>query len=137
MIDDGSDWMSFHDAVAYVEATQKCYQQRAIDLLRLAANDLKLRTRTVDPPPGWREITPGSKSFCQNQDQDIEFWRKGVIKLWPERQEDATRPLPPKTGSAPWNAISSVIDELWPNGIISERASVRNQKIHDKLKSQG
>jgi hypothetical protein len=43
MIDEDSDWISLDAAVAYVEATQQCYREKAVDLLRQAANNLKLR----------------------------------------------------------------------------------------------
>jgi hypothetical protein len=42
MIDEDSDWISFHAAVAYVETTLQCHQEKAASLVRQAVNDLEL-----------------------------------------------------------------------------------------------
>jgi len=131
MIDDCSDWMSFHDAVAYVEATQQCYENLAIELLRQAAHGLKIRTRTVQSSPRW--VVSGSR-YYPDDGIDLEFCREDVLKLWPKRQKDAPRSRPPESRSAIWNGIRTAIHELWPNGI-TVKAKDRNIRIHEWLKS--
>ena len=43
MIDEDSDWMSFHEAVTYVEVTLHCYRGMARQLLRKAVNNMKVK----------------------------------------------------------------------------------------------
>jgi hypothetical protein len=135
VIDDGSKWMSFHDAVAHVEATQKCYEDLAIRLLQQAADRQKIRTRTVQYSSPW--IVSGD-TWSENKDRrDVEFWRQDVLKLWPERKEGTTRSPTPKSESAIRNGIRSAKHELWPDNKITDKAKVRNEKINEWLKSNG
>jgi hypothetical protein len=89
LIDDCSDWMSFHDALAHVEATQKCYQEAAIRLLQQAADSLEIRSRTVQGLPRW--VVSGDK-YYEDDGRDLQFYRKDVLKLWPEQQMEAAAP---------------------------------------------
>jgi hypothetical protein len=89
VIDDCSDWMSFHDAVAHVEARQQCYEDLAIELLRQAAHGLKIRTRLVQSSPRW--VLSGDKYYEDNA-RDLQFCREDVLKLWPE-QHCRTKPI--------------------------------------------
>ena len=47
MINEDSDWISRDAAVAYVEATLNCYREKALELVRKAVNNLKVKSRTV------------------------------------------------------------------------------------------
>ena len=134
MIDDSSKWVSFHNAVAYVEATQQCHEELAIELLRQATHSLKIRTRTVQSSLRW--VISGDKRYLDDG-KDLEFCHKDVLELWPTRQEVATRPTPPKSKGAVWNGILAAIDEIGRNVIITLRAKDRNRKINDWLKSRG
>src|SRR5947209_7623787 len=92
MNDDDLDWMSYQETVTHVERTVGCYRQKAIDLVYEAADGLRLKTRTVYSSPGWivSEIAPGRPVFHSDQGERIECYRKDVLKLWPERQNDVT-----------------------------------------------
>jgi hypothetical protein len=83
VIDDCSEWMSFHDALAHVEATQKCYQELAIRLLQQAADSLKIRSRTVQGSPRWVE---SGGNYYLDKGIDLQFCREDVLKHWPEQQ---------------------------------------------------
>ena len=96
MIDDCSDWMSFDDALAHVEATQNCYQELAIRLLQEAADSLKIRSRTVQGSPRWVET--GDKYYSDNG-IDLQFRREDVLKHWPEQQKEAAAPRRSRSGA--------------------------------------
>jgi hypothetical protein len=137
MIDEDSDWISFHAAVAYVEATLQCYHEKAASLVRQAANDLKLRSRTVDSSsPGWLEDRLGR--IYSDGGQRNEVRRQDVLELWPERQKDATRPTSAKIEPNAEqrhpqpisNGIRSAISDLWPGGIPAHlMAKERDEQI--------
>ena len=144
MIDKDSDWISRDAAVAHVEATQQCYREKAVDLVRQAVDNLKLRSRTVNSPPGWLVSNiAGVERFHSDFGKRVEVCRKDLLELWPERQNDATRPPPAKIGS---NAaqrrgkpisddVRSAINELWPGGIpVGLMAKERDAQIIEWLK---
>ena len=54
-----------------------------------------------------------------------------------ELQHAAKRSSPLKRKSALWNNVTSAIADLWPDKEITERAKVRNDKIHEWLISRG
>ena len=141
MIDEDPDWISVYDAIAYVEATQQCHRGIAVDLVRQAVNNLKLKSRTANSPSWIEWHVSGEQRFVL--DRIIEVSRKGLLELFPERQ-DATRSTPPEIGSAQRqlqpisDGIASAIKELWPEGIPKLlRAKDRNDKIHESLISRG
>lgn len=146
MIDKDSDWISVDAAVAYVEATQQCYREKAIDLVRQAAENLKLRSRTV-PSSGWAVSNiAGVDVYHSDGGKRVEVWRKDVLELWPEHQKDAMLPAPPKIGpnSAQKrdkpisDGIRLAINDLWPGGITAGlRAKERDNKILEWLKRNG
>jgi hypothetical protein len=84
MIDDRSEWISFHDALAHVEATQKCYEALAIKLLQQAADGQKIRSRTILSSPKW--VQSGAH-FYSDDGTDLQFYREDVVKLWPDQQK--------------------------------------------------
>jgi hypothetical protein len=133
VIDDSSKWMSFHDAVAYVEATQQCYEELAIELLRQATHSLKIRSQTVQSSPRW--VKSGDKYYVDDG-KDLEFCRKDVLEFWSTSQKVATRSTPPQSRAARWNGILSAIHEIWPDGI-NVRAKDRNREINEWLRFRG
>jgi hypothetical protein len=144
MIDEDSDWISFDAAVAHVEATQQCYREKAIDLVRQAADNLKLKSRTVESSPKWiMSYKAGKQIFHSDYGQRIEVCRQNVLELWPERQKDATRPAPAKIGSNAAqrrgqpisDGIRLAIKDLWPGGIPTDlMAKERDEQIIQRLK---
>jgi hypothetical protein len=133
MIDDCSDWMSFHDALAHVEATQKCYQELAIRLLQQAADSLKIRSRTVQGPPRWVE---SGDNYYSDKGIDLQFCREDVLKHWPEQQKEAPVPGRSRRG-ANSVAIDSALADLWPRGVPEGlRAKERNEQIVQRLKDR-
>jgi hypothetical protein len=143
MIDEDSDWISFAAAVAHVEATQQCYREKAIDLVRQAADNLKLKSRTVKSSPKWIvSYKAGKQIFHSDYGQRIEVCRQNVLELWPERQKDATRPAPSKIGSNTQrrgqpisDGVRSAIKDLWPGGIPTDlMAKERDEQIIQRLK---
>jgi hypothetical protein len=136
MNDDDSDWMSLDEAATYVEATTKCYREKAIDLLRQAASGLKLKSRTVNSSPRWVvSVIDGKEVFHSDEGKRIEVSRKGVLDLWPEQQKDATQSTPLKTGSsAISDGIRLAIGTLWLDGIpAGVRAKERDNQIREWL----
>ena len=89
VIDDCSDWMSFDDALAHVEATQNCYQELAVRLLQKAADSLKIRSRTVQGSPRWNK---SDDKYYSDNGIDLQFRREDDLKHWPEQQKEAAAP---------------------------------------------
>jgi hypothetical protein len=135
MDDDDSKWMSLAAAAAHVETTQQCYREKAIDLIRQAADNLKLRSRTT--PPSWIESTTAAGDEIAYYGTTVEFYRKHVLELWPEGQKDATRSSPRKSGSALQNGIRSAIADIGPDRINTMRTKDLYDKIHERLIAQG
>lgn len=133
VIDECSDWMSFHDAVAYVEARQQCYEDLAIELLRRAAHGLKIRTRLVQSSPRW--VVSGDK-YYEDDGRDLQFCREDVLKLWPEQQKQAAASGRSRIGSgAISDGVRLAIDGRWPDGIPEGlRAKERNEQVRQWLK---
>jgi len=146
MIDEGSDWISFGDAVAYVEATQQCHQEKAVELVRQAANNLKLRSRTVESSPRWIEsVIAGVQVYHSDFGKGVEVCRQDLLELWPERQKDATRSASAKIGSTARqrrhqpisDGVRSAIKEIWPGGIPCDLlAKDRDEQIIEWLKAK-
>jgi hypothetical protein len=146
MIDEDSDWISRDAAVSYVQATQQCYREKAVDLVRQAANNLKLRSRTVNSSPRWivSDIA-GQEIFHSDGGKSVEFCRRDVRELWPERQKNATRPAPSKIRSNAAqrhhkpisDGIRLAIADLWPGGIPADlMAKERDVQIIKWLKEK-
>jgi hypothetical protein len=107
--------MSFHDAVAYVEARQQCYEDLAIDLLRQAAHDLKIRTRVVQSSPRW--IKSGDK-YYEDDGRDLQFCREDVLKRWPQQQKEAAAPSPSRRGRGATSiGVRLALHALFPDGV--------------------
>jgi hypothetical protein len=138
MNDHDSDWISLGEAATYVEATMKCYRDKATDLLRQAADDLKLKSRTVtSSSPRWVvSDIGGEERFYSDGGKRIEVSRKGVLELCAELQKDAAASTPSGIGSgAISDGIRLAIDDLWPDEIPKGlRAKDRNKKILEWLK---
>ena len=137
MNDDDSNWMSLDEATTYVEATVKCYREKAIDLVRQAADGLKLKSRTtVNSPPRWVDlIIDGKVVTVSDRGIRLEICRKDVLELWPEQKKDAAASTPSRIGSgAIADGIRLAIADLWPDGIPEGlRAKDRDIKILDWL----
>jgi hypothetical protein len=136
VIDDCSDWMSFDAALAHVEATQNCYEERAIRLLQEAADSLKISSRTVQGSPGW--VVSGDK-YYKDDGRDIQFCREDVLKLWPEQQKKAAAPRRSRSG-AKTVAVELALDALYPGGVpegvtAKERNDLVRQWLTDHRKS--
>jgi hypothetical protein len=133
VIDDCSDWMSFDDALAHVEATQNCYQELAIRLLQEAADSLKIRSRTVQGSPRW--VESGDKYYSDNR-IDLQFCREDVLKHWPEQQKEAAAPRPSRSG-AKRVAVELALVALYPGGVPKGLiAKERNQQVLQWLTDQ-
>ena len=138
MINEDSDWISRDAAVAYVEATLQCYREKALELVRQAVNNLKVKSRTVNSSPKWLvSDIAGQEVFHSDHGESIEVCRKDVVEFCLELQHAAKRSSPRKSKSALSNNVTSAIADLWPNKEITERAKVRNDKIHKWLISRG
>lgn len=115
VIDDCSDWMSFHDAIVHVEATQKCYEGLAIKLLQQAADTLEIRSRTVADSPAW--VVSGDKRYL-NDGKDLQFSREDVFKKWSERKDAATAKRRSRRGTGVFShSMDLAVKDLWPDGI--------------------
>jgi hypothetical protein len=146
MIDEDSDWISHYAAVDHVEATQECYREKAVDLVRQAVDNLKLRSRTVKSSPRWLvSDIAGVEVFHSDFGKRVEVCRKDVFELWPERQNDATRPAPAKIGSNAAqrrgkpisDGVRSAINERWPGGIPADlMAKERDEQIIEWLEEK-
>ncbi|MGO8976562.1 MAG: hypothetical protein ACLQNV_23930 [Steroidobacteraceae bacterium] len=138
MIDEDSDWISIDAAVAYVEETLHCYREKARELVRKAVNNLKVKSRTVHSSPKWLvSVIAGQEAFHSDHGESIKVCRKDVVEFCLQLQHAATQSSPRKSKSALWNNVTSAIADLWPDKEITERAKVRNDKIHEWLKSRG
>jgi hypothetical protein len=132
VIDDCSNWMSFHEALAHVEATQKCYQGLAIRLLQQAADNLKIRSRTVQGSPRW--VVSGDK-YYEDHGSNLQFCREDVLKHWPEKQKEAAAPRRSRSG-ANSIAVDLALRALYPGGGVPEgvTAKDRNRQVLQWLK---
>jgi hypothetical protein len=126
MIDDCSDWMSFNDTVAHIEATQKCYEELAIRSLKEAADSLKIRSRTVQVSPRWVEA---GNIYYSDNGKDLQFRREDVLKLWPEQQKEAAAPRRSSRG-AQAVAVDLAFAACYPGGVPEGlSATDRNREI--------
>jgi hypothetical protein len=133
VVDDCSDWMSFHDALAHVEATLNCYRGLAIRLLREAADSLKIRSRTVQGSPRW--VVSGDK-YYEDDGTDLQFRREDVLKFCQEQQKEAATAKRPKSG-AKTAAVKLALDALYPGGVPEGlTAKERNRQVLQWLKDQ-
>jgi hypothetical protein len=128
MIDEVSDWIPHPAAVDLVETTLQCYREKAVDLVRQAVTNLKVKSRSVNSPM-WlvsdmagNEVIHGGKS--------IEVCRNDVVEFCLELQRAATRSSPRETKSALRRNIVAAIKE------IPVDAPFRNKKIHELLISR-
>lgn len=142
MADDKSDWMPYPAVVAHVEATQHCYRERAIVLVREAIDGLK--SRTVSGYPYYIESQlPGEEEiFFSSYGKGIEVWREDVLREWPEHSHSpAAQPASNAQRSRPRpieEGVVQAIRDLWPNGIPGGlKAKERNNKIVARLKENG
>jgi hypothetical protein len=137
MIDEESDWISVDAAVALVETALQSYRERAIDLLRQAVDNLRVKSRTVNSSPQWivSEVA-GVEVYHSDHGKRVEVSRKGVVEVCLELQRTATRSSPPKK-PALRNNVTAAIADLWPDKEITVRAKDRDKKIHEWLKSRG
>ena len=125
MIDEESNWISIYEAIDYVEATQQCHRGIAVDLVRQAVNNLQLKSRTANSPSWIEWHVAGEQRFVPNSGERIEVSRKGLLELFPERQNDAMQSAPAEIGSARRrlqpisDGIALAIKELWPEEIPS------------------
>jgi hypothetical protein len=133
VIDDCSDWMSFHDALAHVETTQKCYQELAIKLLLQATDNLKIRSRTFQGSPRW--VVSGDK-YYSDDGRDLQFCREDVLRLWPEQQNEVTASTRSRIKSGAISVgVSLALHALWPSGVPAGlRAKDRDKAVHKWLK---
>jgi hypothetical protein len=138
MIDEDPDWISLDAAVALGETTLQCYRERAVELMRQAVDNLKVKSRTVKSSPRWivSEVA-GAEIFHSDGGKRVEVCRKDVVEFCSELRTTATRSFPPKSKSALWNNVTSAIADLWPDEEITVRAKDRNKKIHDWLRFHG
>jgi hypothetical protein len=126
VIDECSDWMSFDDALAHVEATQKCYQEMAIRLLQQAADSLMIRSRTVESSPRW--VVSGDK-YYEDDGRDLQFCREDVLKLWREQKKEADAPRRSRRGATSV-AVDLALDAEFPGGVPEGlRAKERNDRL--------
>ena len=70
MIDEDLDWMSFHEAVTYVEVTLHCYRGMARQLLRKAVNNMKVKTSNASVADVARV------GYCWTGSNSFRLWRK-------------------------------------------------------------
>lgn len=138
MIDEESDWLSVDAAVALVETTLQCYRGKAVDLVRQAVNNLKVKSKTVNSSPRWLvSDMAGMEVIHSDGGERVEVCRKDVVKFCLELQHAATPSSPRKSKSALSNNVTSAIADLWPDKKITVGAKVRNDKLHEWLISRG
>lgn len=140
--------MSFAAAVDFVEATLKCYRNRAISLLREAVDKLQVNSRTRHGPLLWvcDSLEDGSEILYSDRGEGIEVSREGVLRLCSERTGDRAQPLPAEPASNPpkrhakrrEEGICSACRTIWPTGIPPHlKVGERNRQIRDWLKESG
>jgi hypothetical protein len=138
MTDEASDWISVDASVALVETTLQCHRRKAVDLVRLAVNNLKVKSKTVNSTPEWVVLeVAGKEEFYSDRGERIEVCRKDVVGFCLELQHTATRSSPRKRQSALWNNVTLAIADLWSGKEITERPKDRNDNIHKWLISRG
>jgi hypothetical protein len=82
MIDEESCWISIHDAVALMETMLQCYRGMAVDLLRQAVMDLKVKSKTVNSSPRYLvSDMAGTEVIHSDGGQRIEVCRKDVVEF--------------------------------------------------------
>src|ERR1700752_4875464 len=135
MINECSDWMSFNDAVAHVEATQKCYEELAIKLLQRETDSQKIRSRPVQGAPRW--VVSGDKTYLDDG-RDLQFCRADILRIWPEQQKEAAALGRSRIGSGAISVgVGLALDALWPNGVPEGlRKKDRNEQVVQWLKQQ-
>jgi hypothetical protein len=144
MIDEDPDWIPFHAAVTYVEATLQCYRERAAELVVQAADNLTLKSRTVQSSPRWivSDIA-GVEAYHSDGGNRVEVCRHDLLKLWPESQKGTTRSAPAKIGSnaaqRPRQSISDcvrlTINRLWPDGFPEDlMMKERDERVKEWVK---
>ena len=133
VIKESSDWLSFHDTLAYVEATLECHEGLAITSLQQAAEGRKIRTRTVRSSLRW--VKSGDK-YSSDDGNDIEFNRKDVIAFFAKAKNYASPP-PHNKAKKMANHVKSALDALYPDGEITDSGQVLGNKIHEWLRSHG
>jgi hypothetical protein len=138
MIDEESNWLSVDAAVALVETTLQCYRERAVDLVRQAVNNLKVKSKTTYSSPSWLvSDMAGMEVIHSDGGKRVEVCRKDVVEFCSKLQHAAKRSSPRKSKSALSNNVTSAIADLWPDKKITEGVKVRKDKIHDWLISRG
>jgi hypothetical protein len=135
MIDEVSDWIPHPAAVALVETTLQCYREKAVDLIRQAVKNLKVKSRTVNSPMWLMSDMAGIEVI--HEGESIEVCRNDVVEFCSGLQRAATRSSQRETKSALRNNIIAAITDLWPDKEIPADATVRNKKIHEWLISRG
>jgi len=146
MINEDSDWISRDAAVAYVEATLNCYREKALELVRKAVNNLKVKSRTVHSSPEWLvSVIAGQEAIHSDHGESIEVCRKDVVEFCLELRQAGTRSAQAKIGSNAAQrrgqpisiSVRSAINELWPGGIPADlMAKERDEKIIERLKEK-
>ena len=133
VIDNVSKWMSFHDTLAYVEATKKCCEDIAIRLLQQAAHDLKIGTRVVQSSPQW--VVSGDR-YYEDDGRDLQFCREDVLKLWPQQEKEAAAPSRSRIGGGAISVgVRLALDALYPHGVPEGlRAKDRDTQVVQWLK---
>ena len=146
MINEDSDWISRDAAVAYVEATLNCYREKALELVRKAVNNLKVKSRTVHSSPKWLvSVIDGQEALHSDHGESIEVCRKDVVEFCLELRQAGTRSAPAQIGS---NAVQRrgqpisdgirlAIKDLWSGGVPTGlRAIERDNQILAWLKDK-
>jgi hypothetical protein len=134
MIDEESCWISIHDAVALMETMLQCYRGMAVDLLRQAVMDLKVKSKTVNSSPRYLvSDMAGTEVIHSDGGQRIEVCRKDVVEFCLKFQHAAKRSRKGKSTLS--NSIATAIAEIWAGKEITDGASARNDKINEWLVS--
>jgi hypothetical protein len=143
MAEHDPDWVPIDRAIAHVEKAQQCCREKAVNLVRQAADNLKLRSRT-NPKPIWYNVDLGGQEifFSDRGRGRVEICREDLLKLWPE-QTDATnshvvKTKPASTKQAPTQEkVGWAIEALWPEGIpLDLGATECDCQIHEWLVAQ-
>lgn len=147
MVDEHPDWMELDEVVDLVEKTLKCYRQRAIDLVKEAADRLQIKSRTVQGPPRLKGAYLGGKEILYSDyGKRIELGREDVLRWLGEFQgESAQRKNAERTSNRlrkrakrREEGICSACRTIWPTGIPPHlKVGERNRRIRDWLKESG